>query len=302
MSIAAVAAPTCRLVTFPGHREAAQPGLQPGQWQAEPGAEYPGESFPEYTSEYSSGSFSEIIDALGETDIPPFLAEPLPDEAAWDAYRPDEPALPGPGVPEAAAPVEMDAPGGAVPDVHEPDVHEPNLHGAGPSRAGPSRARYAWVGRPGRGPGGPFHPPVLDAAAPTEPGEFSPAVPDDFGHGGLSAAETAAPGWPEGDEPESADQDPSGDAADTPVSGFHALIRLPAAPPAEQPSPPSPQPSPPGPQPFPPSPRVTAPSERIAQPGRVGPAAHLDRAPRAGAAQPARGVAHHVPPRCCRLR
>ena len=240
--------------------EAAQPGLQPGQWQAEPGAEYPGGSFPEYTSEYTSGSFSEIIDALGETDIPPFSAEPLPDEAAWDAYRPDEPALPGPGVPEAAAPVEMDAPGGAVPDVHEPGSDEPKVHRPDVDEPG---APAGWDA-PAADRVDLFTPRVPDAPAPAEPGEFSPTVPDDFGRGGLSAAEAAAPGWPEHDEPESADQDPSGDAADTPVSGFHALIRLPAALPAEQPSPPSPQP-------FPPSPRVTPPSERIAQPAEWAP-------------------------------
>lgn len=175
----------------------------------------------------------------------------------------------------------MDAAGDAEPGVHEPGVHEPNLHEPGlhepgapagwdtpaadraavdlftprvPNAAAPGGPDDSGSGTPNAPASG-----VPDAPAPARPGYFSPAVPDDFGRGGLSAAETAAPGWPDRDEPEVADQDLSGDAADTPVSGFHALIRLPAAPPAEQPSSPSPQPSPP-------SPRVTPPSERVAQP------------------------------------
>ena len=92
-------------------------------------------------------------------------------------------------------------------------------------------------------------------------------MPDNAGFGGLGTAETAAPGWPGLDEPAASDQDlPGDDAADTPVSGFHALIRLPAAPPAEQPSSPSARLAPLSERAAPPSEQVAPPSEQVAPP------------------------------------
>ncbi|MGH3124601.1 MAG: hypothetical protein ACRDND_26765, partial [Streptosporangiaceae bacterium] len=58
--------------------------------------------------------------------------------------------------------------------------------------------------------------------------------------------DTDAPRFYGRGESEGSGSDLSGDAADTPVSGFHAMIRLPAAPAAERPSPPSAQVAPPG--------------------------------------------------------
>ena len=117
-----------------------------------------------------------------------------------------------------------------------------------------------------------------DAWGQDEPAVPSGGAPDAFGRGGLSTPDRDSPALMVTANPQDSGHDLSGDAADTPVSGFHALIRLPRpAPAAERPSPPS---------------------ERVewASPP------HLDRAARGGADRPARGVAYPVPPGCVRVR
>jgi hypothetical protein len=79
--------------------EAVQPGSEPGGGQAEHATEYPDDPLAEYTSDYTSGSFAEFITATSETDIPPFLAEPLPGEVTPDAYWLPDAGAPGPGAP-----------------------------------------------------------------------------------------------------------------------------------------------------------------------------------------------------------
>ena len=107
------------------------------------------------------------------------------------------------------------------------------------------------------------------------PGRAAPrtAVPDAPGRATPSARPRLTPGPHGRGEPEG--QDLSGDVTDTPVSGFHAMLQLPAAtPPAEQPAPRSPRAAQPTEQGIPvewarPQARTTSPpEERIAQPGK----------------------------------
>ena len=262
-----------------GPPQAVQPGWEPLPGQAEHATEYPGDPSGEYAPLFSSGSFTEFIEATSETDIPPFPAGPLPAEVTPGAYGPDDGSAAGPG-PAAAGPHdEPDAPDEAAAGFH--DYDEP-----GPSaEPGPDVRDYEEPGTadeavPGVGdydePGAP------DEAAPgvhgyEEPGAPGGGVPDFFGRGGLSAAETAVPGFYRRSEPDDSGPDLSGDGTATPVSGFHALLRVPAAPPAEWPAPPRtvpPRTAPPGERAVPPvewapqSPRTAPrPEERISPPG-----------------------------------
>ena len=73
------------------------------------------------------------------------------------------------------------------------------------------------------------------------------ALPDPVGRAAPGARPVLTPGPHGRGEPEG--QDLSGDGTDTPVSGFHAMLRLPAsAPPAGRPAPPGPRAVPPGPR------------------------------------------------------
>ena len=102
-------------------------------------------------------------------------------------------------------------------------------------------------------------PGVHDDQEPAAPGG---GVPDFFGRGGLSAPESVVPGFFRRDEPEDAGPDLSGDGTATPVSGFHALLRVPAAPPAEWPAPAPARTAPPG---------TASPGERAVPPAEWSP-------------------------------
>ena len=255
---------------------AAQPGSDPGPGQAEHATEYSDDPFAEYTSAYSSGSFTEFIAATSEADIPPFSAEPLPDAMAPGAYGHPAPDAPVTGAPDLYAHDEPDAPGSGAPDVLGYD--EPA------ARSAPDLGECA--GRPGARPAGCSRPRWPDAHESGEPdGRGDPApdtwgqdepvapsggAPDAFGRGGLSSPDRDQSGSYGRGESADSGNDLSGDAADTPVSGFHALIRLPAAPAAERPSPPGARPSPPSERvEWAPRPAWTTPpaEERISTPG-----------------------------------
>ena len=105
---------------------AAQPGPDPGPGQAEHATENPDDPFAEYTPAYSSGSFTEFIEATSEADIPPFSAEPLPDAVAPDAYGHPAPEAPVNAAPGILGYDEPAAATGGVPDAQEsaPDAQE----------------------------------------------------------------------------------------------------------------------------------------------------------------------------------
>ena len=126
-------------------------------------------------------------------------------------------------------------------------------------------------------------PGARDDQEPSAPGG---GVPDFFGRGGLGAPESVVPGFFRRDEPEDAGPDLSGDGTATPVSGFHALLRVPAAPPAEWPA-----------RPCPHGPSGDSLAWRTGRPARrVVPSVSRGRASPGGTDLPARGVAHHAPP------
>ena len=145
---------------------------------------------------------------------------------------------------------EPDAPSDAGPDAHESGVPD--------------------------GPGDP----APDAWGQDEPAAPTGGAPDAFGRSGLSSPDQDQSGRYGRGESGGSGKDLSGDGADTPVSGFHAMIRLPAAPAAERPSPPSARPSPPS---------ARHPAQRS---DRVGAPSFLDHAACGGADLHARGVAH----------
>ena len=99
------------------------------------------------------------------------------------------------------------------------------------------------AGRPGD--------PAPDAWGQDEPAAPSGGAPDAFGRGGLGSPDRDSPGFYGRGEPADSGNDLSGDA-DTPVSGFHAMIRLPRPrPPSGHPRPPIGHPHPAGRHPHP---------------------------------------------------
>ena len=276
---------------------AAQPGSDPGPGQAEHATEYSDDPLAEYTPAYSSGSFTEFIAATSEADIPPFSAEPLPDAVAPGAYGPPAPGPPVPGASDLYAHGEPDTPVNAVPDILGYDEPAAVGDGAPDTQESAPDAQEYDQSEAARGaapdiqeygePAGP------DDRAPGAWGQDEPAAPSGGAAGRLRPrwAEFSGPGqarllwsWRAADS----GNDLSGDAADTPVSGFHAMIRLPAAPAAERPSPPRARPSPPS------APIPARRARRVVAPPR------LDHAACGGANLPARRVAHPAPSGCVR--
>ena len=94
-------------------------------------------------------------------------------------------------------------------------------------------------------------------------------APGDFGGGGLGAPQSAAPGRYARDEPDNPGRYLPGDAADTPVSGFHALLRQPADPRAAAAAPP-----------------VTPPREGLIPPAEWAPRAPRTTSPTGGRTAP----------------
>ena len=245
--------------------EVARPGSDPGPGQAEHATEYSDDPFAEYTSAYSSGSFTEFIAATSEADIPPFSPEPLPDAMAPGAY--DHPAPDAPGLAHLTFTLtdnQRRAPRSTASRML------PATRRRAP-RSTASRMLPATLGwTPTSGvPDGPGDP-APDAWGQDEPAAPSGGAPDAFGRSGLSSPDQDQSGLYGRGESGGSGKDLSGDGADTPVSGFHAMIRLPAAPAAERPSPPSARPSPPSDRiEWAPHPSWTTPpaEERISTPG-----------------------------------
>ena len=194
---------------------------------------------------YSSGSFTEFIEATSEADIPPFSAEPLPDVVAPDAYGHPAPEAPVNAAPGILGYDEPAAATGGVPDAQEsaPDAQEydqPDVPGDSvldAQESAPDAEQYdPPAGAGDRAP---------DAWEHDEPAVPSGRTPEAFGRGELSSPDRGGPGSYGRGEPEDSGPDLSSDAADTPVSGFHAMIRMPAAPAANRPVPAVERPSPP---------------------------------------------------------
>ena len=274
-----------------GPPAAAQPGREPGQEQAGQATEYAGDPSGEYAPLFSSGSFTEFIAATSEADISPFLGGPFPDEAIPDPYQPPAAAVPGsgapgpgagdPGAPAADAHDEPVALDDGAPDVRvygtwdDPGRMVPGTSGhddpANPDSATPDSATPDSATPDAAGAGDPAGPDGGQAAAyppgqPASPG----VVPGDSRGRGPGSPDSAAAARYARDEPEAPGRDQPGDGLDTPVSGFHAMLRGPADPP---PAPPPPSVTP-GRGLIPPvewgrrPARITSPAEeRIAPPG-----------------------------------
>ena len=207
-SFAAVAEPTCGPVTFPGHRE-----------QRRSLARIPARgrrNTPRNTLTTPSRNIRRPT-AAGRSRNSSRPPRKTTFRLSWRSHCQTRwlPAHTGtqrrarpPGGPDLYAHDEPDAPAGATPDIQE----------NGEPAAARDNAADAW-------------------------GEDEPAVPsggppDAFGRSGLSSPDRGSPGFYGRGETKDSRNDLSGDAADTPVSGFHALIRLPSPPAAGQPSPP----------------------------------------------------------------
>jgi hypothetical protein len=263
-------------------------------------AEYAGDPIAgdpsgEYAPLFSSGSFTEFIAATSETDIPPFPAGPFPDEVTPDPYQPPAAAVPdlgapGYGVPGSDPRDEPDATDDGAPEVQvrgtwdEPDATDdgaPEVQVRGtwddsghpaPDGLGPDDPAAPGGLTPGMT--GARHPAGPDggetgAFPPDEPAAPGGVAPGDFGAGGLAAPQSAAPGRVTRDKSDTPGRYLPGDGADTPVSGFHALLRLPADSQAASPAP-----------------GVTLPSEGLSPPAERAPRAPRTTSPAAGRTAP----------------